>query len=153
MAILSPLYRMVARDFAIGISLEDIAELRNLPMAEVKRVAEGATFQKAVEKIQIDIDAALVQEEASDPIRALLKAQAKKSVTRLSDEVDSDNKEGGACATTRIKAANSILTMLGYGKQEAQTNLAVIMLSPDKLKSVNGFEQVTLDNVPDLVDG
>ena len=154
MATLSPIFRMVARDIAIGIPIEDIAELRNIPIEQIKKVAEGQTFCKAVSRIQDEIDAVLVQEEAGDPIRAKMKALAMRSVDRLGIEIESpDDEDSTASAATRIKAASTILQMIGYGKQEQQTNLAVIMLSPDKLSSLRSVDDRHLESVPDMVDG
>lgn len=150
MAKLSPIFRMIARDVALGCSLEDIAALRNVPLTEVKRVTRGGTFCKAVEGIQREIDATLVAEEAADPVRQKMKVHSLDAAGRMVEEM---NNEDDGSAGTRIKAAQAVLDMSGYGKTEEVNNLAVIMLSPDKLKAVRSADAAILDSVPDMVDG
>ena len=150
MAKLAPMFRMIARDVALGCSLEDISALRNVPLAEIKRVTRGGTFLKAVEVIQKEIDSQVIAEEAADPVRRKMQVHAMKAAERMIVEVD--NEDGGS-AGTRIKASQALLDMTGYGKTEDVSSLAVIMLSPGKLKAVQNTDSMVLGAVPDMVDG
>jgi len=146
---------MVARDVALGCSIEEIAALRNLPSEEVRKVTRGGTFLKAVSEIQKEMDLRVIEEEAEDPIRRKLKVGAMRAANRLVEEIENTDRVEGASSTTRIKAATTVLEMSGYGKQENTSPLAVIMLSPGKLEAVRGTTpiEIVLKDVPDMVDG
>ena len=152
---LAPIYKMVARDVALGISLEDSAEARSLPLREVKRVARGQAFYLLVNKFNLEIDAQLVKEAAEDPVRRKLAASSLKAAEVLTDEMENYDKESGGTAANRIKAADIILKTMGYGSQKQEQNLAVIMLTPGKLSTVRRTRDrmEDLKSVPDMVDG
>ena len=151
---LPSLSRIIARDVAIGIPLHDIASLRGIPLEELQKLTSGSIFQKAVSDLQTKLDEQLVADEAEDPIRILLRSKAKDSAVRLGEEVNNFEEETGGSASTRIKASTAILDMAGYGKQEATgNNLAVIMLSPEKLKAIHTIDAAALESIPDSVNG
>lgn len=155
MAKLAPIFRQIARDVALGCSLEDIAALRDISLEDLKKVTRGGTFSKAVSEIQKAIDLQVIEEAAEDPIRRKLKVASMNAANRLVDEVNNFDKEQGANASTRIKAASTVLDISGYTKQENTAPLAVIMLSPGKLELIKNAspDSLLLKDVPDLVDG
>ncbi len=127
--------------------------MRNLPLDTVQKICRGSLFESAVTELQMSMDQEFISAEAEDPVRLLLRSKAKSAATRLGEEMDNFDMDTGGSASTRIKAADTILNLSGYGKQEVTNNLAVIMLSPDKLKAVHSADARILENVPDMVDG
>jgi hypothetical protein len=85
-----------------------------------------------------ELEDRVLEDAVKDPVLAKLKTAALRSVERLISEVD--NAEEGASATSRIKAAESILDRCGYNHREKETGVSAIFipLSQDKLDSILG---------------
>lgn len=150
---------VVARDMALGATLEDISLLRNLPLPTIQKIARGRLFKKRMEDLQREIDQQMIAEVAEDPVQAKLRGLTLRAVERLGEEMDNyDCEEGKATAGTRIKAANSLLDRAGVvGKRDDMGGTVVLQLSTEKLDgiqaSLEAMKRKTFEDIPDSVDG
>ena len=80
----------------------------------------------------------LLEEEQSDPVLAMIKSVAPKAVNVIIRELNDYEKDNGATAATRIRAAESILDRAGYnGKQEEAKGSSILLnLSSEQLKAL-----------------
>jgi len=158
MAGLKPIYSIVAREIALGISLKDICLARGLNIESIQRVARGDLFKEEVKKYLAQIDQELVEHAATDPILLKLKSMSNKAVDQLADEVENYDIESGASATSRISASKAILDCAGYSQKredEKAAQVIILSLSETKLNAVKSVDvnQQLLKDVPDVVDG
>ena len=131
-------HRAVARYLALGLSLKEVCEQFNLNLDTWRQVTSTPLFKHEQERIMEELEDRVLEDAVKDPVLAKLKTAALRSVERLISEVD--NAEEGASATSRIKAAESILDRCGYNHREKETGVSAIFipLSQDKLDSILG---------------
>ena len=155
---LKPIYTVVARELALGISLEDICVVRSLNLETMRRVVRGDLFKEELRRFQDEVDREILEQVHTDPVLQKLKTLSYNAVGRLESEMDNFDPETGGTGASRISASKAILDRSGYtGKQEDKGDTKVIiMLSESKLdavkKAVDVKEEI-LANVPDSVDG
>jgi len=155
---MKPIYSIVAREMALGISLSDICKARGLNLESLQRVARGDLFQQEVKRVQGEIEQQIIEKAVEDPVLQKLQALSYRAVTTLSDEMDNYDPELGGSATTRISAADKILNKAGYsGKKDGADSASVIILSLSeaKLNSVKAVDlnRKLIESAPDSVDG
>ena len=157
MAGLKPIYKMVAREMALGIDLTDICEARGLVLASMQRVCRGELFKVEIAKIQESIDQEIINKAAEDPVLAKLQGLSYRAVGVLGDEMDNYDQEAGGTATTRISASKAVLDKAGYSGKggEGESKVIILSLSEAKLAAVKKVELNTklVEEVPDCVDG
>ena len=155
---LKPIYSIVARELALGISLPDICSARGLPLESVQRVVRGDLFKAELGRCQERIEQEMVEHAATDPVLLKLKALSGKAVDALGDEVDNFDPKCGASSASRISASKAILDRAGYAQKredEKAAQVIILSLSEAKLNAVKRVDvnQELLDSVPDVVDG
>lgn len=133
-------HRAVARYLALGLSLKEVCEQFNLNLDTWRQVTSTPLFKHEQERIMEELEDRVLEDAVKDPVLAKLKTSALKAVERLISEIDNGDKESGASATSRIKAAESILDRCGYNHREKETGVSAIFipLSQDKLDSILG---------------
>jgi len=155
---LKPVYSMVAREMALGLSLVDICKARGLPLDSLQRVARGDLFKEEVKRCQALIDQELLEHASNDPILLKLKVLSDKAVDTLGVELDNYDPECGASSTSRISASKAVLDRAGYGSKredEKAAQVIILSLSETKLNAVKDVEinAALIKSVPDSVDG
>ena len=144
--------RIIVREVAFGLTDEDICvQHPEFSASQIAKMRAGATFKRALVDMQKSIDQELIERAAEDPVRAFLNGKglsAAKTLARLSE-----NHDGETPHSVQAKSADSILNRAGYGGQQENVALPVLMLSQEKLDAVLKPKEVMLDNVPDSVDG
>ncbi len=153
---LKPIYKIVAREMALGIELKDICEARGLKYDALLRVARGELFKREVEKLQAKIEEEIVQQAVEDPVLAKLKGLSYRAAGVLGDEMDNFDEETGASATSRISASKAVLDKAGYSGKggESENKVIILSLSEAKLAAVKqaDINVEILKDVPDNVD-
>jgi len=144
-------HRAVARYLALGISLRDICAQFNLNHSTWSQVVITPLFKHEQLRIEAELEDKILDDEVKDPILARLKTATIKAVTRLVEEVD--NCQEGSSASTRIKAAESILDRCGYSHKEKETTLNTVFvpISQEKIDAI--FAKTPLLTQPDSVQG
>lgn len=155
---MKPIYSIVAREIALGIDLADICATRSLNLESMKRVARGDIFKQEVKRFQSEIEQQMLEKVNEDPVLQKLQALSYRAITTLSDEMENYDPDMGGSASTRISAADKILTKAGYsGKKDGieTANVIVLSLSENKLNSVKQVDvnRKLIEEVPDIVDG
>lgn len=154
---LKPVYKIVAKEMALGLNLRDICEARKLNYESIQRVARGELFKQEVTKLQVRIEDEMVQSAIEDPILAKLKGLSYRAVGVLGNEMENYDSESGAGATSRISASKAILEKAGYTGKSGDTDNKVIILSlsETKLNAVKqaNINEIILKDIPDSVDG
>jgi len=132
------LHRAVARYLALGYPLEEVCSAFNLKLNTWRRIVRDSLFQQEVKRLEKEREDLELEASLTDPIIAQMKMNALRAVNRLIGEVDNFEEDLGANASTRIKAANSILDKLGYNKSivGSGSTLLIQELSRDKLDAV-----------------
>jgi len=152
---LEPITRMIVREVALGLSDEDVCiNHPEFNAAQIAKMRAGATFKRALTEMQKAIDHEVVNHAASDPVRQYMQGKGMsmaKTLVSLAENT-ADGEEDVPYAV-RAKAADSILSKTGYGNVQEAAAVPVLMLSPEKLKSVLEPKQMALESVPDCVDG
>lgn len=154
---LEPVAAGVARLLALGLDYETIASQFSLPIETIAKVARGNLVKRRVKEIGKELDEQLVKDAGDNPVRQKLAAMGLKAADRLLTEMDNEDMEAGANASTRLKAAEKVLELGGHKQQSGNTGAqAIIMISADKvnlgktiINNINNTEKV----MPDFVDG
>ena len=155
---LKPIYSIVAREIALGLSLQDISIARGLKLESIQRIARGDLFKEEVKKCLGMIDQELIEHAATDPILLRLKSLSSKAVTSLADEMENYDPEIGASSASRISASKAILDRAGYSQKredEKAAQVIILSLSEAKLNAVKSvdFNSKLIEETPDIVDG
>lgn len=149
---LEPITRMIVREVAYGLNDTDICvnhpEFQPIQIAKIR---QGATFKRALVEMQAQIDQEMIEKCAEDPVRAYLAGKSLTAAKRLFKL--SENQDGDTPQAVQAKCADSILAKAGFASISDQAAIPVLMLSPDKLKSILSPKVSTLAEVPDSVDG
>ena len=160
---IGPIHRAVARSLARGFSLEKtLSEFGIMNVSRWKTIVSSPFFQMEVKRFEALLEEEILKEESTDPIWVKLKDAREKAVERVSAEVDNDDPEQGANASTRLKASFGILDRTGYGvkstQEAAQTAITINLISgqfekvfspralqvqPDSIRGEAGLLQLT----------
>ena len=144
--------RQIVRLVAFGLDDNDICvQHPEYEPLQIAKMRSGAPFKRALEEMHKAIDLEMIEHAAEDPVRAYINGKgmkAAKTLARLAANEDQETPHA-----VQAKAADSILTKAGYGGAQDNTVVPVLMLSPDKLRSVLEPKKMSLDDVPDCVDG
>ena len=99
-------------------------------------MSRGSLFKEKLSDLQEKLEEKMVEEFASNPILHSIREECGKSVDRLASE--RDNFEEDANASSRIKAADSLLNRAGYVKPEDQKerDVIIVALSEEKLSKI-----------------
>lgn len=144
--------RMIVREVAYGLSDSDICvQHPEFSPSQIAKMRAGATFKRALVDMQKAIDQEMIERAAEDPVRAFMNGKGMSSAKTLARLAE--NHDGETPHSVQAKAADSILNRAGYGGQQENIALPVLMLSQAKLDAVLNPKKVTLDEVPDSVDG
>jgi hypothetical protein len=134
---LKPKHKAVARLLALGVPLPDICSTYNLNYDTWTQTCRAPLFKAEVASIQDELTDRMIDETIKDPSVARLKTLSAKAITALESELENHNREDGATAASRIKAADSILDRAGYiGKTEQLAPSVVIEISAGKMEFV-----------------
>ncbi len=146
-------HKAVARYLALGFPLSDICDALGLNKATWARTVSEPIFREELSRIQMELEDRILDDGVKDPVYAALKIGAAKSVQTLLAEQANMNPEEGASASTRIKAANSILDRVGYNSapQQAAVNIT-FQLSREKLELACG-KPPSIEPQPDSIEG
>lgn len=155
MASLQPIFQILAREMALGFSLEDICLARDIPLDSAQKVARGSLFKAEVARISAAIEQEVIETAGADPVIQKLKGLALHAVDTLSSELTNYDSEMGGSAATRLQASKAILDRSGYNGQVADNGPSkiILMISEDKLATLRKASEVVLESVPDYVDG
>ena len=149
----------IVRDTALGLTSSEIAQYRELDVDFVDKVKRGSLFRKKLKDMQEQMNQQLIEEQQGDPLRQKLRAHAGRAISRVVEEIDNTDPSQGASATTRLKAAATLLDRAGYGvkQDEAAGSSVTIMISTEKMdgikKSLEALQNDVLESIPDCVDG
>lgn len=144
--------RMIVREVALGLNDDDICVNHpEFQPGQIAKMRAGATFKRALADMQATIDLEVVNHAASDPVRQYMAGKGMSMAKTL--VALAENHDGETPHAVQAKSADSILSKTGYGSQTEATAIPVLMLSPEKLKSVLEPKVGILDSVPDMVDG
>jgi hypothetical protein len=144
-------HRAVARYLAFGVSLREICEQFNLNHSTWVQVVSTPLFKHEQQRIESELEDRLIDDEVKDPVLAKLKMATVKAVTRLVEEID--NCQEGASASTRIKAAESILDRCGYSHKEKETtmNTVFVPIQQEKIDAI--FKKMAITPQADSIQG
>lgn len=149
---MTPVVRQIVRYVAMGFDDDAICELlTDFEPSQIAKMRAGSPFKRAVADLQDKIDAEMVERAGEDPVRAYLRSKgmsAAKTLVELAENHDEETPHA-----VRAKAADSLLSKGGFNKDVDEVAVPVLMLSPEKLKSVLDPKSMALDKVPDSVDG
>ena len=139
MKALSPIHKIVAREMALGFSIEEICVARQLDIDTWKRISKGDLFAAEVKRIMGRVEEQLVEEAGEHPVLQTLKAASIRAANSLIAETSNfEKEEEGATATTRIAASKAVLEFAGFTKKEEQKlPTVVINISSDKAASLS----------------
>jgi hypothetical protein len=126
-----------------------------LTVENVAKIARGNLVQKRVREVTKELDARVIEEAAADPTMLFIRNKSMKAAARLAHEVDNmDREDEGATASTRLKAAETLLSIGGYrAKEEDRSGGVVIMISGDKINLGRDIIEKNVTTMPDFVDG
>jgi hypothetical protein len=143
---LKNLHRVVARELALGLTIEEICEARNLDLSSWKRIISKPIFQNALQDLHKEIDNQLIEDSKDDPVLSFMRSKALKAAQRLSEEMDNFDNAQGASSTTRITASKSLLDRIGYNSRDPEQaqNVVKIELSADKIN----FAKTKISSLP-----
>lgn len=129
-------HRAVARYLGLGISLREICSQFGLNYSTWTQIVSTPIFKHEQERIASELEDRILDDAVKDPVTAQLKAATLKAVNRLVSEID--NESESASASTRIKAAESILDRCGYNHQPKETALSAVFvpISQEKLDAI-----------------
>jgi len=146
-------HKAVARYLALGFPLSDICNALGLNKTTWSRTISEPIFQEELSRVQTELEDRILDDGVKDPVYAALKMGATKAVATLRAELENTNPEEGASASTRIKAANSILDRVGYNsaRQQAAVNIT-FQLSREKLELACG-KPAPVAPQPDSIEG
>lgn len=122
---LSNVHRAVARDMALGLTIEQSCSYRGLAVTRWQRIAQGELFKNEVLRMQRAIESEMIDEVVTDPVFKRLQAAAVGAVDTLVSETGNYDRESGGTGSSRIAAANSILEKLGYKGKEENKQVAI----------------------------
>lgn len=149
---LPPITRMIMRETALGLTPEDIVVNHpEMTVEKIKKMQRGAPFKKGLEAMQSQIDQELITHQAEDPVRQYLNSKglaAAKTLVRLMEDEDTETPHA-----VQAKCADSLLSKAGYASASEEVAVPILMLSPEKLASIQNPKAMALENVPDSVDG
>ena len=143
----------MARYLALGIPLRDICSTLGLNHASWSRTISEPIFQEELRRVEAELEDRVLDDASSDPTLVQLKNLTRKAVETLSVELENTDVEQGASASTRIKAANSILDRAGYSSLPTTPTVNIsFQLSKEKLDLVTG-KAASVSPQPDSIEG
>jgi hypothetical protein len=148
---IKPLAQLVAYEIALGLTYEEIAESRSIPLDHVLKLSRGNLVKKRVKEFQIELKDRLLEEKAHDPVVQFLHKKGMTFAKTIVEEAE--NRDEGATPATRLKAAQ--LGLQFGGRTNSETNNAptvVVNISQNKLKKASEIQEEVLKAVPDYVD-
>lgn len=126
---LREVHRAVARELAVGLTLEEICKAKALNITSWRQITTSPLFREEIKRIRNQIEDAIVDDHVDDPARLRLINSRNRAAEVLREELDNHEREAeGATAATRIKAANSILEATG-DKDQGQDKGNVVILN------------------------
>jgi len=130
---LQTLHKIVARDMALGFSIENICEGRKLNLSDWKRTVNSTLFAAEVERVRNLFEEQLLESYHDDPAFQKIKESRMIATQTLIDEMTNFDKETGGSGTTRLKAAVEVLEIAGVKKaQQQNTNVTILQISDTK---------------------
>lgn len=143
---LPPSSRLIMRELAYGLSIEDVCSQHpELPAGQIEKMIRGKMFQRALEEFQEKVDAELAERMAEDPVRAYLKSKGL-SMAKTLVGVAEDGDEGGSA---RVKAAGDVLDRIGYKKGGEVNVIPIIQVTPSQLAKLQSAS--CPEDIPDSV--
>ena len=116
-------------------TLREICDAHSLNYSSWVAITNTTLFKAELEKVVREIEEREIETASTDPVRLKLMAAGEKAATRLVAEMD--NMSADASASTRIKAAESILDRLGYSQRQEESRpqqTIVLNVSASKLQ-------------------
>ena len=151
---ISPIGNLIAYDMALGLDYGDIATNHSLTLDQVAKMARGNLVQKKVREHMAALEARMLEDTAENPVRRFLHSKGLVAGRRLVDEMDNEDPELGASASTRIKAAEAVLKLGGHTpKEESSAVSMVINISAGKAEMAGKIAKEVIEHAPDYVDG
>lgn len=146
---LKSVHRQVARRIALQFPLREICMAMNLKHETWLGITQAPLFKEAVERIELEIQAAEIDDHINDRTLAKIKQERYNSVTRIVAERDNMDKEFlGATAATRIRAAEDMLKLSGDMDKEPDTkNVIILNLAKSTLDDIESTKPLT--SMPD----
>lgn len=140
-------YKAVARYMATGIPLEVICGNLGLSLDRWRQVVGESVFKDILRQTEENMDERLGEVISEDPVFIKMKMAGKKAVDRIVEEIDNFAEDQGANAGTRLKAAEGILSRIGYYKTDLPINAASIKIeiSGEKAKVIDEAKVPTED--------
>jgi len=145
-------HRAVARYIALGLQLSEVCNHLGLNYESWRQTVNQPLFKEEVKRIQSEIENRMIEDAVTDPVVARLKMSAVKASELLVAELSNHEREDGASATSRIKAATEILNRAGYSdnQQVEGQNIIFLELSPEKLSAL---QPKKIEKQPDKIKG
>jgi len=136
-------HKAVARYLALGVSLSDICDQFGFNLTTWKQIVNAPIFKHEVERINGELEERILEDAVKDPVHLKLKMAATKAANRLIEEIDAAGEDSNA--SSRIRAAESILDRCGYNSKETDKSQQVIFvgLTPDKLDAILTKKEIT----------
>lgn len=131
-------YRMVARYLALGVPLEEVCQAHGLEFLRWRTIVSSQMFRAVLEEINGEIDQRVAEEAVNDPTLATLRLNARKAADTLVEVMEGAAE--GVTASSRIKAADSILDRTGFAreKEAAPPQVVFLKISANQLALVMG---------------
>lgn len=144
-------HKAVARMLAMGFPLREICAVYRMELARWSSVVGQPLFQQEVARIQQELEQRMLDDASSDPIMLELRQGAQRAASRLVKEIDNAGEDSNA--SSRIKAATTLLDRLGYtSKKDDQAQQVVfVSLTQDKVDAVMGKK--VLAEQPESIQG
>ena len=132
-------YRAVARYLAMGIDLRVICENLGLSVQRWQVIVGEPIFKDILRVVQESMEDKLADEVGNDPILIQMKMAGGAAVKRMVAEIDNLDPNEGASSVSRLKAAEGILSRIGYYKKDTPAGAAhvTIEISDRKAAIIN----------------
>lgn len=151
---INPIGGLIARGLALGLSYEDLAIQHGMTTEQVAQIARGNLVKQRVRELMKEIDEEAIANAGASDVKVYLAAKGLSSAKRLVIEMENEDTELGASATTRINAAKTILELGGHSAPKGEAPpVAVIMISGGKAERAEKIANATQAVVHDNVDG
>lgn len=131
-------HKTVARYLAMGLGLREICEMLMLNYGSWQQIVATPLFKHEINRVAQEIEERAIEAAVTDPVLLRIKSATLNAVNRLVNEVDNIDPESGASATSRIRAAESILDRCGYStmKDDKPIGAVFIPVTQDKLDAI-----------------
>jgi len=136
---IKPKHHLIANELALGLSLKDICEYRDLNHATWLQITRCEPFKALVEEKRIKIEEEMLADIGDTPVMRHLKANTLRAAKRIGEEIDNEDIATGGTAGTRLKAAIANLELAGVSRKDDQgksSNVIFIALSEEKLNAL-----------------